>query len=335
MTTESPSPTSPSFGRRLLLAFGKLTKFTLRLILVIVIGVLLGGGIYWAASYGVSLVNRRIFQPINEHTRWLADLETRHTQDYGRLNERTQALQEQTQALQEQIDELERQGDATREALDALQTRLTTSEALLGEIQTALDAAQASLDALEDQQATLGPDLTKLQTTLKKLETTVGDLTEATALISSDVEALSVTVKDEAPLIGVRTDVQLLKAMELLTRARVQLAQDNFGAATTEVQEARSVLLALSATVPAEQQSALAAIVQRLDLGLANLPNAPRLANDDFEIAWQLLRQGLPAVTPSTTTTTRSPLATPTLTTTETLTATVPVTPTVTPTPRP
>lgn len=333
MTTESSPPAGPSFGRRLLLAFGKLAKFTLRLIFVVVIGVLLGVGIYWAASFGIAAINQQIFQPIQTHTRQLGDLESRYAQDYSRLNEQTQALQEQTQALQEQIDALERQDDATREAVDALQSRLTTSEALLGEVQTALDTAQESLSTLEDQQATFGPDLAKLQTALKKLETTVGDLTEATALIISDVEALSVTVKDESPLVAVRTDVQLLKAMELLTRARVQLAQDNVGIATTEVQEARNVLLALSATIPTYQQSALTAIVQRLDLGLANLPTAPRLAADDFEIAWQLLRQGLPVE--STTGMSLSPLVTPTLTTTETLTATVPVTPTVTPTPRP
>lgn len=327
MTTETSPPSSPSFGRRLLLALGKLARFTLRLLFVVIIGVLLGGGIYWAASYGVATVNRRVFQPIGEHTRWLADLESRHTQDYGRLNVQIQTLQEQTQALQEQTTALERQGAATREAVDALQTRLTTSEALLGEIQATLDTAQESLGMLETQQTAFGPDITNLQAALTKLETTVGDLTEATAFIIADVEALSVTVKDESPLVAVRAEVQLLKAMELLTRARLQLAQDNLGAATTEVREAREVLLTLSATVPAYQQDALEAIVRRLDLGLANLPNAPRLANDDFEIAWQLLTRGLP--TPPDAMLLLSPLTEPPLTATET------VTPTITPTPRP
>lgn len=333
MTTESSPPASPSFGRRLLLAFGKLAKFTLRLIFVVVIGVLLGAGIYWAASFGVSLVNRRVLQPIGEHTRWLADLETRYTQDYGRLNERTQALQEQTQALQEQIDALERQDDATRETLDALASRLTTSEALLAEVQTTLETAQEDLAALEDKQTALEPDVTQLKTALAKLETAVDSLTKDIAQTVEDIDALSVTVKDEAPLVTVRTEVQLLKAMELLTRARLQLAQDNPGAAKTEVQEARDLLLNLGATLPEDQQKALAAIVQRLDLGLANLPTAPRLAADDLEIAWQLLRQGLPVQTSAETL--LSPLATPPLTATKTLTATVTATPTVTPTPRP
>lgn len=320
MTTESSPQAGPSFGRRLLLAFGKLAKFTLRLLFVLVIGMLLGGGIYWAASYGVAAVNRRVFQPIGEHTRWLADLESRYSQDYSRLNERTQALQER-------LDALESQGNITRETLDALQARLTTSETLLDEIQITLDSAQDNLSTLETRQTGSEPEIAKLQTALTELETTVSDLTETTAYLISDVEALSVTVKDESPLIAFRIDVQMLKAMELLTRARLQLAQDNLGAATTEVREAREVLLALGATIPAYQQDALEAIVRRLDLGLANLPNAPRLAADDFEIAWQLLRQGLP--TPPEVTALLSPLPEPPLAATET------VTPTVTPTPRP
>ena len=330
MTTESSPTPGPSFGRRLWLALGKLAKFTLRMLFVIVIGALLGLGIYWAASYGVAVVNRQVFQPIQDHTRQLADLDSRYAQDYGRLNERTQALQEETQALQEQIDELERQGEATRETLDALADRLTTSEALLAEVQTTLETAQESLMTLEDKQTTLEPDVTQLKTALAKLETAVDSLTEDIAQTIKDIDTLNVTVRDEAPLVTVRIEVQLLKAMELLTRARLQLAQDNPGAAKTEVQETRNLLLNLEATLPEDQQKALAAIGQRLDLALANLPNAPRLATDDLEVAWQLLVKGLPMPA---TTTLLSPLTTPPLTTTETLTTTVPVTVTVTPKP--
>ncbi len=331
MTTEIAPP--PSAGQKFWRGLGWLAKFLLRLFFVLVIGVLLGAGIYWGASYGVAAINRHVFQPIQDHTRRLDDLDSRYAQDYSRLNERTQALQEQTQTLQEQIDALERQQDAAQEALNALQTRLATSETLLGDMQAALKAAQETVGALETRQATFGPDITKLRTALTKLETAMGDLQATTASIVSEMEALSITVKDESALVSVRTEVQLLKAMELLTRARLQLAQDNPGAATTEVQEARNVLLALSATVPADQQSAVTAIVQRLDLGLANLPNAPRLAADDFEIAWQLLTQGLPAQ--STAMPLLSPLAAPEIATTVTLTATLPITPTVTPTPKP
>lgn len=326
MTTEAAPP--PSSGQKFWRGVGWLAKFILRLLFVLVIGTLLGLGIYWGASYGIATVNQQVFQPIQNHTRQLEDLDSRYAQDYGQLNEHTQALQEQTQALQEQIDALTSQGDTTREALDALESRLTTSDALLAEMQTTLETTQENLDALEEQQTTLEPDVTQLRTSLAKLETAVDALTENVAQAIDDVESLSVTVKDEAPLVIVRIEVQLLKAMELLTRARLQLAQDNPGAAKTEVQEARNLLLNLGTTLPEDQQKALAAIAQRLDLGLANLPDAPRLAADDLEVAWQLLVKGLPM--PSGATTLLSPLTAP-LTATETL--TVPVT--VTPTPRP
>ena len=331
MTTESSPPAGPSFGRRLLLALGKLAKFTLRLIFVVVIGGLLGLGIYWAASYGVATVNQQVFQPIQNHAQQLEDLESRYAQDYGRLNERTQALQEQTQALQEQIDALESQENATSEGLEALESQLMASEALLAEMQATLETAQENLDALESEQTTLKPDVAQLETALAELETSMEALTEDVAQAVDNVETLSVTVKDEAPLVAVRIEVQLLKAMELLTRARVQLAQDNTGTAKTEVQEARNLLVNLGTTLPEDQQKALAAIVQRLELGMANLPNAPRLAADDLEVASQLLVKGLPGQS----TTLLSPLTTPPLTTTETLTTTLPLTVTVTPTPKP
>jgi len=307
MTKEStPSPT-PSFGRKLLRALGWLAKFTLRLVFVIVVGALLGFGVYWSASNGVALINRQVFQPIQRHTIRLDDLESRYAQDYQRMNERTQALQER-------IDTLESRGATMNEALSALQTRLTTSETLLGEMRTALDAAQENLSALETRQDAFEPDITELKTALAKLDsalakldTAMGTLSDAVAQTADDVETLSITVRDESPLVAVRLEVQLLRAMELLTRARLQLALDNAGLAATEVQEARDLLLALAETLPADQQEEIEAIVLRLELGLANLPDAPRLASDDFEIAWQLLTKGLTS---------------PTLTATETVTPT-------------
>ncbi len=320
MTTETASTISG--GSKFLRALGWLAKFILRLLFVVVIGILLGGGIYWGVTYGVGTLNQRVLQPIQDHAQRLDDLESRHTQDYGRLNERTQALQEQTQALQEEIQSLQKQSNALQETVDTLKTHLAVTESLMVELQTTLKDVQESLSALENRQSTLGPEVTKLRTALKTLQTTVDNLTATVTQTVTTVEGLSLIVKDETPLLGVRAEVQLLKAMELLTRARLELTQNNLGAATTEVQEARELLLTLNATVPPYQQSALTAIVQRLDLGLANLPNAPRLAADDFEIAWQLLKQGLPAFS-----------ATETLTATTILTATTPLTPTVTPTP--
>jgi hypothetical protein len=42
------------------------------------------------------------------------------------------------------------------------------------------------------------------------------------------------------------------------------------------------------------QQATLDEIIQRLDLALEYLPQTPILAAEDLEVAWQLLKIGLP-----------------------------------------
>lgn len=336
MTAET-SP-RPSFGRRLLRTFGWFLRFLLRLIFVIIIGALLGWGIYLGATYGITALRNGVFQPISDNTYRLNELEAKATYYNDQMFQ-------QLQTLQERINTLEKQGDTTRETLSSLQTRLETSEALLGDVQSALDSAQKIVDQLQSEQEGLAPSVAALEKSLDTLTEALDDLEKSVTQTTKDVDALTEQVEDDAALTKVRTDVQLLKAMELLTRARLLLAQGNPGSAIAEVQEARNVLVTLQADVPEFQQKALMTVVQRLDLGLANLPDAPRLASDDFEIAWQMLVRGLPAtpgatpftsplpVLPLTSTLPLSP--TDTLTATAEITATETVTPTVTPTPKP
>jgi hypothetical protein len=84
----------------------------------------------------------------------------------------------------------------------------------------------------------------------------------------------------------------LIKAMEMLTRSRVYLVQSNLGLAKDEILAARELLAEMS--VPEYQQTALAAIIDQLDLAAQNLPDFPILASENLEVAWQLLRSGLP-----------------------------------------
>jgi archaellum component FlaC len=336
MTTES-SP-RPSFGRRLLRALGWFLRFLLRLVFVLVIGALLGGAIYWGATYGIATLNRQLFQPIRNHTFRLNELEVQTTYYNEQMTQRLQALQER-------IDTLEKQGDTTRETLSSVQARLETSEALLGDVQKALDSAQKVVDQLQSEQEGLAPSVKVLEKSLDELAKALDTLDNTVSQTVKDVDALTEQVDDSTALDKVRTEVQVLKAMELLTRARLLLAQGNPGSAMAEVQEARNVLLALQADVPEFQQTALLAVVQRLDLSLTNLPDAPRLAADDLEIAWQMLVRGLPAtpgaapltsplpVLPLTSTLPLSP--TDTVTATAVITATETITPGVTPTQKP
>jgi hypothetical protein len=65
------------------------------------------------------------------------------------------------------------------------------------------------------------------------------------------------------------------------------------------VQIARDVLAKIQPDAPKPLGNELAAVVERLDMTLSNLPDFPVAASDDLDIAWQILLSGLPQATPT------------------------------------
>lgn len=106
----------------------------------------------------------------------------------------------------------------------------------------------------------------------------------------------------------------LLRAMELLSRARLFLYQSNFGLARSDVQAARNILAEMQSTASESKQTDLSEALFRLDLALKNLPDFPVAASDDLDIAWQVLMDGYPVASTATPTavTTVSPEGTST-----------------------
>jgi hypothetical protein len=95
--------------------------------------------------------------------------------------------------------------------------------------------------------------------------------------------------------------IDLLKSMELLSRARLFLYESNFGLARQDVQIARSLLAARQPDAPEELAAELDEVILRLDMTLSKLPNFPVAASDDLDIAWLILVSGLPESTPTVT----------------------------------
>ena len=141
------------------------------------------------------------------------------------------------------------------------------------------------------------------------------------------------------PLENIRNELQLVKAMELLTRARMLLDTNNLGLAQEDLQSASDLLNELQARLPDDQKTNLSEIIERLNTASGNLPNRPILASDDLEIAWQLLLTGLPeqnqtaTAEVSGTPDVSSALTTPSPESTGAATPEVTLTPTPTPTP--
>ena len=102
---------------------------------------------------------------------------------------------------------------------------------------------------------------------------------------------------NEETLVKLNQEVMMTRALDTLARARLYLAQSNFGLAKEDVQSARNLLAELQSQSGDEAQ---AQAISRLDSALSNLPAFPVVASGDLEIAWQILMTGndAPTATP-------------------------------------
>jgi 2-C-methyl-D-erythritol 4-phosphate cytidylyltransferase len=90
-------------------------------------------------------------------------------------------------------------------------------------------------------------------------------------------------------LLQLKHEVVYTRALDMLGRARLYLAQSNFGLAREDVKSAHDLLQTLQAE---DDNATLDQAIARLDLVLGNLPAFPVVASGDLEIAWQILANG-------------------------------------------
>lgn len=197
----------------------------------------------------------------------------------------------------------------------------------------------ADLTQLQSWQKQTDQRLTDLQSRLKTVETGQSENAQALSGLNgrmSDVESQiaahtksldaleqmqsELQTQDKATAADLKRQIDILKAMELLSRARLFMYQSNFGLARQDIQIARDLLANVQKDAPKALASDLSEVVRRLDLVLSDLPNFPVAASDDLNIAWQILLSGIP---------TTSPTAGPTLPATTTPTPAATFTPTV------
>ena len=200
-----------------------------------------------------------------------------------------------------QVRELQSQQEQTKQKLAELQTRLETLETVQNGHDGSLTELDQRLNGIETEIAARTKSLTELEN------------------MQAEFQAQNKTVSAE-----LERQINLLKAMELLSRARLSMYQSNFGLAKQDVQIGRDLLAKVQPDAPAPLTDELEAVVQRLDMTLSNLPNFPVAASDDLDIAWQILLSGLPQATP-TLSETPTPAATLSSTPNATFTSTPPV----------
>jgi hypothetical protein len=151
---------------------------------------------------------------------------------------------------------------------------------------------QSRLDAVEKGQNKNAQTLTELGGRMEEVESQIAAHTKSLAALERMQSELQ--TQDEATSADLGRQINILKAMELISRARLFMYQSNFGLARQDIQIARDLLATVQKDAPKPLASDLHEVVRRLDLVLSDLPNFPVAASDDLNVAWQILLVGLP-----------------------------------------
>jgi cell division protein FtsL len=152
------------------------------------------------------------------------------------------------------------------------------------QVEVEVKAMQAQIDETNGQVNTLEQSVAALEKSIEAHSASLTKLDE----IQSALEKKIQSSQDET-LLQLKHEVMFTRALDMLGRARLYLAQSNFGLARDDVKSARDLLAELQ---PEAEDEARGQAIERLDLALGNLPAFPVVAAGDLEIAWQILMSG-------------------------------------------
>ena len=154
------------------------------------------------------------------------------------------------------------------ERIDALEARIAEVESRTAEIVEAEQTNTTSVAAVEGQLTRLEARLDAQQARLEGLEDTAFRLADA------DAEAAAQTERELA----------VLRAMGLMSRARLSLYQANYGLAREDLVAARGVLADIG-----DRDGTISEAMERVSTSIESLPDLPVPAAADVDIAWQML----------------------------------------------
>jgi chromosome segregation ATPase len=292
---------------------GRVLRFLVRLIFVLIIGALIGAGLF----YGIPWVYQRLVWPVQENSARVAILEEQVAKNSENIFDNHLALQDRVIDLENEIAELKER--AAAQAQD---------QEVLGE----------ESQQLAERIATLEEDLaTQLETQQEDIEQVRSDVTDATADLQQEIERIREQLEEvreetgqrievseeglnelEGQLDAVVTDfrarLSLLQTAQDLVKVRLLLVEDNPGAARDTLDLAVAHLNQAAELIPS-QAEVLDDLRQRM-LSLGDLidersfrarPSLEALWADVMDLAGPLTAQSTVTETEVT-----SPLPTPT-----------------------
>lgn len=124
---------------------GGFFKGLLRLIFVLIVGALVGLGLY----YGVPWVYQTLVRPVQQHEAAIAALEQQVDREHERLQEENQALQARVADLETELTELRETAAVQTQDLSVAEEQAGTLESRLTQIEEQLDQQQEALALLQ------------------------------------------------------------------------------------------------------------------------------------------------------------------------------------------
>ncbi len=268
--TETPASSGSAFWR----AVGVFFKFMLRLIFVIVLGLLIGAGLY----FGVPWVYRTFVRPVQENTARITALEQRVTQEQARAKTDLQNFEERLTTLETALQEA-REETAGRDEAFASQT--------------------AALDETTAHVATLEADLLDVEADVKAQGELLVDLKAELALLQELVEGKDETVNQQVGVLEGR--VALLQTAQDLLRVRLLLLEEDPRAAAEATTLAIAHLEQARALLP-DLEPTLAALKLRLQELQTLINERSFRVGLELEALWaEVMELVLPAATVETT----------------------------------
>ncbi|MGD2177371.1 MAG: hypothetical protein PVG71_06050 [Anaerolineae bacterium] len=305
-----------SSGRPFLRAVGSVLRFLVRLIFVIIIGALIGAGIY----YGVPWAYRSLVWPVQDNRARVAILEQRMDLEQGHMRERDRALQDRISDLETEVAEMETavtelREQATVQAQDqrALEAQDRQLDDRIVQLNSELEVQQEELEAVAAEiQSNLGDATADLNKQIEDMQERLG---EVASTVGQQVEENRGELDDVYAELGdLEGRLALLQTAQDLVKVRLLLVEENFGTASDTLALAIAHLDQASSLMPPQaetledlrrQMTALDdLIVQR---SFRALPDLEALWADVMDLVVPLTSQSAVTATQA-----ASPLPTPT-----------------------
>jgi len=229
-----------SSDRSFLGAVGRILVFLLRLTFVLVVGALIGLGLY----YGVPYAYRRLMWPVQENSTRIAILEEQVSKNSDTIFNNQLALEDRVSDLEGEIAELREQGAARQADQEALDQEIRQLAARVSDLEDDVETQRAELREAETGFAETASDLTEeIDRIQAQLETARDDLSGEIMASQEDVAVLEGRLNEAAlRLLFLQTAQDLIKVRLLLVEDNPGTARETLALAVQHLERAGGLL---------------------------------------------------------------------------------------------